>query len=444
VAKVAAGLGQPFMPHQRQVVDVALEVDALSGLPAYREVRLSIPRQNAKTSTLLAVEVDRSLFWGPGQHIVYTAQDRNYARSKWEEQCQFIERTPFGLMMKARRSNGSEQMAWASTGSTIGITAPTKTAGHSTTLDLGVIDEAWARPDADVEQGFRPAMSTRPAAQLWVVSTMGTEESVYLHDKVDDGRARVEAGERSDVAYFEWSAGDDDDPDDPETWWGCMPALGYTVTENVIRVDHDAMDPAEFARAYLNRRAGGGRPVFAVASWQGCRDPGSSFAGVPCFALDVTPDTGPDRWASIGVAGRRSDGRQHVEIIEHRQGTDWVVGRLQELYRRWNPWPVMVDGLSPAYSLVGELERLSVKTDATTAREYAAACAQFYDAVAAAGVRHLDQPVLNAAVGAARKRTLGDTWVWARRAGGDVSPLVAVTLARYGLVKAGDGGFQIL
>jgi hypothetical protein len=429
------------MPHQSQVADVALELDPLTGLPVYREVRLTIPRQNAKTSTLLAVEVDRSLFWGPGQHIVYTAQDRNYARAKWEEQCQFIERTPLARAVKVRRSNGSEQMTWTATGSTIGITAPTKTAGHSTTLDLGVIDEAWARPDADVEQGFRPAMSTRPAAQLWVVSTMGTDESVYLHDKVDDGRARVEAGERSDVAYFEWSASDSDDPDDPETWWGCMPALGYTVTEKVIQVDHDAMDPAEFARAYLNRRAGGGRPVFDVAGWQACRDPGSKLAGVPCFALDITPDRA---WAAIGVAGRRQDRRQHVEIVEHRPGTDWVVGRLRELYERWNPWPVVVDGLSPAYSLVDELERLSVKTAATTAREYAAAAGQFYDAVVGGAVAHLDQPVLNVAVGAARKRVLGDAWVWARRAGADTSPLVAVTLARYGLVKAGDGGFQIL
>jgi hypothetical protein len=251
----------------------------------------------------------------------------------------------------------------------------------------------------------------------------------------------VEAGERSDVAYFEWSAADDDDPDDPETWWGCMPALGYTVTEKVIQVDHDAMDPAEFARAYLNRRAGGGRPVFDVATWQACRDPGSKLAGVPCFALDVTPDRA---WAAIGVAGRRQDRRQHVEIVEHRPGTDWVVGRLRELYERWNPWPVVVDGLSPAYSLVDELDRLSVKTVATSAREYAAAAGQFYDAVVGAAVAHLDQPILNVAVGAARKRVLGDAWVWARRAGADTSPLVAVTLARYGLVKAGDGGFQIL
>ena len=52
-----------------------------------------------------------------------------------------------------------------------------------------------------------------------------------------------------------------------------MPALGRTVTEEVIQADHDAMPPDEFARAYLNKRTGGGRPVFDVGTWQACRDP---------------------------------------------------------------------------------------------------------------------------------------------------------------------------
>jgi hypothetical protein len=133
-----------------------------------------------------------------------------------------------------------------------------------------------------------------------------------------------------------------------------------------------------------------------------------------------------------------------VELVEHRPGTDWAVGRLAELARRWNPWPVVIDAGSPAYSLLIDLSSLSIQTEVTGAREYAAACGQFYDAVTAGQIVHLDQPVLNAAVAGARKRVLGDAWAWARRAGGDVSPLVAVTLARWGLTKAGDGRIQVL
>jgi hypothetical protein len=85
-----------------------------------------------------------------------------------------------------------------------------------------------------------------------------------------------------------------------------------------------------------------------------------------------------------------------------------------------------------------------VKTDTVSGREYAAACGGFYDAVVQGTVVHLDQPVLNAAVAGARKRILGDAWAWGRKGGTDVSPLVAATLARWGLVKAGDGKIQVL
>lgn len=432
------------MPWQAQVANVAGEmVESGEGLlvPAYREVRVTVPRQSGKTTLILVVEVDRANSWGPMQRILYAAQDRNNSRAKWEEQAELLRQTPLRKIFTQRRQTGLERMVFKANGSTIGITASGETSGHGQTLDLGVIDEAFAQKDERLAGAFRPAMLTRPQAQMWVVSTMGGAESFFLHDRVDDGRARVEADQRAGVAYFEWSASDDDDPDDPSTWWGCMPALGRTVTEEVIRADHDAMDPAEFARAYLNRRAATGKPVIDAATWQACRDPKSQLSGLPCFALDVTPDRAA---ASIGVAGWRKDRRRHVEIVEHRPGTDWVVDRLRGLVQRWNPLPLVVDPASPAGSLLVDLAAAGVPTETVNARSYGQACGMFYDAVLDGQVRHLEQPVLGMAVAAARKRVLGDAWAWARRSGGDISPLVAVTLAHWGLVKSGQGMAQIL
>ena len=440
MGSLARLIGQPFMPWQAQVANVAGELLA-DGRPAYREVRVTVPRQSGKTSLILVAEVDRSLNWGGHQRTLYTAQDRNSSREKWAEQVDLLRDTPLRRLVKVRQSNGSERILWPATGSTISITASGETSGHGQTLDLGVIDEAFAQRDSRLEQAFRPAMVTRPNAQMWVVSTMGGADSFFLHDRVDDGRARVEVGQRSGVCYFEWSAGDDDDPDDPRTWWACMPALGRTVTEEVIQADHDAMDQAEFARAYLNRRAATGRPVIDAASWQACRDSTSQLAGLPCFSVDVVPDRSA---ASIGVAGWRQDRRRHVEIVEHRPGVDWVVERMTGLDRRWRPLPTVVDPASPAGSLLVDLAAAGVATVTVSAREYAQACGQIFDAVIDGQVRHLEQPVLNGAVSAARKRPLGDAWAWARKTGGDISPLVAVTLAHWGLVKAGQGDPQIL
>jgi phage terminase large subunit-like protein len=441
MARLAQFLGSPFMPWQRQVADVAGEVDR-HGLPVYREVRVTVPRQSGKTTLVLVVEADRCISWGDGQHCLYAAQDRIRSREKWEEQTEILRKTPLRRAFRIRRQTGLEAMVWPATGSTIGITASGETSGHGTTLDLGVIDEAWAQRDERLAQSFRPAMMTRPAAQLWIASTMGTQDSSFLHDRVDDGRARVENGERAGVAYFEWSASDDDDPDDPATWWRCMPALGRTVTQEVVQIDHDALPEDEFGRAYLNRRTYGGAPVIPLAAWNALIDSRSELGGVPCFALDVTPDRA---WASIAVAGWRPDRRIHLEVVEHRPGTDWITARLRELDERWRPWPVHIDPASPAGSLLVDLDAVGVKTDTVSGREYAQACGAFYDAIVAGQVVHLDQPVLQGAVASARKRILGDAWAWGRRSGGDVSPLCAATLARWGLVKmGGDGTAQIL
>jgi phage terminase large subunit-like protein len=410
-------------------------------LPAYREVRITVPRRSGKTTILLTVQVDRSLGWGRHQRSIYVAQTRIDSRAKWEEQTETLRDSGLAGLFTVRRQTGFEQTVWTPTRSTVGISAATESSGHGFDLDLGMIDEAWSQRDSRLIQAFRPAMMSRPAAQLWLTSTMGTDESVFWNGLVDDGRARVDAGERRGVAYFEWSAGDDDDPDDPATWLGCMPALGYTVDLATIAADHDGLEPDEFARAYLNRRQSLGRPVFDAATWQACREPRSQLAGLPCFSIDATPDRSA---ASIGVAGYRGDHRRHVEVVEHRPGLDWVVARAAELDKRWRPLPFIVDPVGPAGSLLVDLAAAGVPTETVATREYAHACGQFYDAVRAGQVVHLGQPVLDGAVGAARKRVIGDAWAWGRKTGGDISPLVAITLASWGLVKAGQGEAQIL
>jgi hypothetical protein len=58
-----------------------------------------------------------------------------------------------------------------------------------------------------------------------------------------------------------------------------------------------------------------------------------------------------------------------------------------------------------------------------------------FDAVVAGDVAHAPDPDLDVAVAGASKRARGDAWVWDRRSSAvDVSPLSAVTLARWGAV----------
>jgi phage terminase large subunit-like protein len=408
----------------------------VGGIPAYREVRVTVPRQQGKTAGLiLPVAVHRALGFGRPQRILYTAQDRNHAREKWAEQVDVLEHSPLRRLFSVRRSNGSERIRWRG-GSSHGITASGETSGHGFTLDLGIIDEAFAQTDDRLVQAFRPSMVTRRDAQLWIVSTAGTEESTFLRERVEDGRARVDAGERSGVAYFEWSAPDDADIDDPATWRAAMPALGTLIDEQTIRADRAAMDEAEFARAYLNRWSPGGTPVFSLAEWVACRDPGSSSSGPPAFGVDVSPDRAH---SSIAVAGGRPDGRVHVELVERRGGTEWIPGRLAELVGRHGPVAVAIDPGSPAGSLVTAITQLPRVPPLllVTARQYAQACGALFDDVQTGRLAHRGQPALDDAVVSARRRSSGDAWSWARPLSGvDASPLIAATLARFAWTSA--------
>jgi phage terminase large subunit-like protein len=268
VAWTASALGfDGLMPHQRRIVATGTECLA-DGRPAFRQVTIEEPRQQGKSVSVLSLMTARGLAV-PGTMIAYSAQTRKAGRRRmldgwWPR----ISRSP-GLrrLVDVRRENGSEAFMFAN-GSMIMLASGTTTSDHGDTLDLAVIDEAWAQRDDTIEQAVKPAMMTREGAQLWVVSTAGTEFSAYFRGKVDDGRAMAELGATDTAAYFGYSAPDDADPADPATWYGCMPALGITVSEATVRSDFATMELAEFRRAYLCQWPEVAKPGWEVISQQ--------------------------------------------------------------------------------------------------------------------------------------------------------------------------------
>lgn len=422
------------MPWQRQVLDTALEVDEVSGDLAYRTVVLTVPRQSGKTTLLLVLILLRAL-GAPGQQIRYTAQTGSDARKKWmDDWLPLLQKSPFASQFRARLTNGHEALIFRN-GSHQGLVSTTKKAGHGGSLDLCILDEAFAHPDARLEQALMPAMKTRRSPQMWVVSTAGTpEDSPYLWHKVETGRQMVEAGVTSDVAYFEWSADEKADPASEATWWSCMPALGRTTPLEAIYADLKGMESlSEFKRADLNLWVTAmSDPVIPLERWNALVDEASVPVDPVVFAFDVTPDRA---WASIGISSRRPDGLWHVEVVAHRAGTTWVAPRVAELVEKWRPAAVLCDPAGPAGSLMADMASAGVEVTPVSAGELVKACGVLYDAVVQepASLRHLGTPELAAALDGAVKRELKDAWAWSRKSSSvDISPLVAVTLALWG------------
>jgi Terminase large subunit, T4likevirus-type, N-terminal len=445
VGEVAKRLGTPLMPWQQHVADVILEIDPDTGRLAYSKFGLTVPRQSGKTTLILAKAIHRGMatdFFGRRQKIVYTAQTREKAREKWEEDfaTPLEENRYFAPKIEVHKRNGSEHIRFPNS-TRFGIESNTEKAGHGGTIDEAYIDEAFAQADRRLEQAFRPAMITRPNKQLGVVSTAGwLGDSPYLWEEVEAGRLAVKKRQRYGLAYFEWSATEEEDPYDPDTWWRCMPALGYTIDEEAIRAELDEVTGigfVNFCRAYLNRWV----KKDAVPEWSIIpkvawldreREPIRPDGPVIFAVASAWPDAQETAIVVLGRVGDEIVG----QVIEHRPGASWAVPRVKQLLNEWLNVGVVIDRGGPAGRLITPMIDAGIETDQIVQigmQEAGRAFGTFLQEVAGDAPRfcHFGQPELTKAVAAAGKRPLGDGFTWARKDAADVSPVEAMTIGLY-------------
>jgi len=247
-------------------------------------------------------------------------------------------------------------------------------------------------------------------------------ESLYLKRKVEQGRAMVETGLDTGVAFLEWSAGDDDDIDDPATYWRTIPALGHTISEHVIAHARATMTEGEFRRAYLCQWTVLDESAIPAKYVARVFDAATAPSGRLSFGIDVAIDRSH---AAISVA----DETGRCELIEHREGVGWVVDRALQLWRS-HRGHLVVDGYSPANSLVDRLEQGGLPVTRYTLRDMVAACGVFYDAVLDDAIRLRPHASLEAAIESAKRKQMANGWLWSRTVEtADLTPLFATTLA---------------
>jgi hypothetical protein len=290
-----------------------------------------------------------------------------------------------------------------------------------------------------------PTQSAMPRRQRWYTGSavdqlQHTEGIVFTRV-----RERGIRGEDRRLAFFEWSL-DCDDPQlltreqmrDEENIAAANP--GYVVRLSREAVEDELNTLADRTAAVERFNVGdwpdliGDGSVIRVSRWLELTDRDSRIDGAVWFAFDVSPVR--DR-GSIAVAGRRSDGNYHVEVLECRNGTGWMIDRLRELHRAHSPAAIVCDGASPAASLIPDLLTADVPAEAVNSGDHAKGCGVLFDAVDQGTLRHGGTGELVSALKGAKKAPRGDAWAWSRKNSTvDITPLVAVTLALWASVTS--------
>ncbi len=399
------------------------------------DVGLVVGRQNGKSLLLAAREMIGMFLLGEDL-IIHTAHQWKTAHKSFLTLQKLVRASP-ELMARVKRFSSAPgtDVLLMKDGRTVEFIARSKASGRGWSADLVIMDEAYDL-SAEMMGALMPTLSAMPNPQIWFASSAPMARSDVLHSLRD----RAIAGESSRLCFMEWSAPEGCDPTDRTAWAQANPSLGIRISEEFFEVEQQSLDAHEFGRECLGwPDSPGGVSVFPDGAWTLAADSSSAPSGQVAFAVDVNPSRS---LASIGVAGLRRDGLIHVELIDCRPGTEWIVGRLLELDDRWSPVAFVIDEGGPAGSLVEGVERAGLTVVRLSMRQVAQATGLFFDAVVhEKSVRHRAQPPLDAAVLGASQRPLGDAWTWGRRNSVvEVSPLVAVTLAYWGLNENLDGG----
>lgn len=436
-----------YLDEAQQFVLVNALGETADGRWAAFEVGVNEPRQNGKGGIEEARELT-GLFLTGEQLLIHSAHQFDTSMEAFLRMDAILEGCP-DLSRRVRtvsRSHGSEGFTLF-TGQRLRYRTRTKGGGRGFTGDLLVLDEAMVLPESFLG-ALLPTLSAKSITgnpQVWYAGS-AVDQLVHEHGIAFSRiRARGIKGDAS-LAYFEWSVGNPDPDDDrpftpdrvtdelaadPDAWAQANPGLGIRISAEHIEKERSALAPREFAVERLGvgdwpAVDGSGDSPIKIEAWDALADDDSTLVDPVGLAFDVSPDRST---AAIAAAGARIDGMGHVEVVEHRRGTGWLVARVAELMVEHDVAKLVCDGVGPAASLVPELEALGFEVTLVTAREHANACGILFDAVAQQTVRHLGTSELRSAIKGASKRPLLDSWAWARKGSADISPLVACTLA---------------
>lgn len=375
--------GIELMPWQ-ETAGRYLEAQAADGRHLYREVAIIVARQNGKTKLLIPLIVKRLL---QGRRIMHTAQDRNLPREvfgvvaelMWEKHTRLFPARN-GRATKPRYANGQEEIL-LSNGGSYSLVAPTRGGARGPSRDLLIVDELREMDTWDFMAAAKPTLTASKDPQTVYLSNAGADDSVVLNalrDRRDSDPA---------LAYLEWSASPELQPDDIGGWAAANPSLGHEPDEmgsilETLQTDYRTAKLENtlsiFETEHLCRWVTSMREAFTKPGyWAACEAKVITEPHRPFLGISMDP---AGTRASAAIAWNRPDDMIGLRLLFDVTGSPINVDRLGR------------DMATMASSLNVPLVSFDPLTDATLAKhfrksepiagaKFANACADFVQGV---------------------------------------------------------------
>lgn len=401
------------------------------------EVCVICQRQNGKGAVTECVELAALFLFGM-RVVIHSAHKLETSLKAFRSMAELINSSP-DLKRRCKPINPSDTVIETLSGQRLEFRTRSGSGGRGLTGDLVVLDEALEL-SPELLAALAPVLLARPFAQLWYTSTVPRFGDAHLCGVRDRALARDQR-----LAYIEWGADTDAALDDEVQLRRANPALtsGRITLERLgamrkilgdelFRTECMGIWPVALPGAMLD-----------AAAWARMADT-TSRRGLQCaVGVDVSPLRD---WTTIGLYSVRDDDLEHVQLLDYREGVDWVPDRIAEVDRLLQPLGYGLDDKNGARALLAALaERGIVVAEDRSApergqimvfgvHEAADSVAGFVDAFRAGRLRHIEQEPLTAAIVNVQPRPIGDSGLigWGRRRSNvNIGPVVTVAEARY-------------
>jgi len=387
----------------------------------------SIPRQVGKSYLFAAMSFAMCLLT-PGLTVIWTAHRVKTAKEQFNAMAGLASQDAVRPhVAQVVRGRGDEALLFTN-GSRILFGAREAGFGRGfANVGVLVFDEAQILTEAAMED----MIASQNVAENPLTILTGTPPRPRDPGEVfATARAEALSGESDEVLYVELSADPDADLLDRGQWRRANPSFPSRTSERAMLRMKKNLSEDSFRREALGiwDEVSVHKPIVTAQKWRDMIDVGPEDGTKP-DAIGVDMSHGRDiSIASCWIEGESAHLEQVWAGTDPVRALDWLLEQARRI-------PIVIDGASPAASLVPDLKSRRCQVVVTTAAQMGQACGLLENRIATDTLTHAGQPKVTDAILGARRRPIRDAGGWGLDRSDptqSIYPIVAATLALYG------------
>lgn len=381
---------------------------ALAGRLRYRQVVISLSRQNGKSLIAAILGLYGLVQHVTGPYVVGVASTREQAQIVYDRTAYVIRNVP--RLNSLIKPTGTRGLKWRDGGGRYEMRASKGDALQGLPVSLGIADELHIMQE-EVWDSLVVGQRAQRDGLLIGITTAGDDDSILLKRLYRQGHEAAETGDRdSRFGFFLWEAPEGATIDTPGAIEASTPAAACgRLDVATIRSDVKHLPEADQQRYTLNRFSEIVGSWLPAGAWRACRGSGVP-ADVKSNLVFSVERTGAWEHASI-VATAKIDGRSRTELVATiaKPTLDQIERALVEIATRF-PRSAFVGNTFTLGKVLNNLKDRGYEVFKLTPSERAQACSLAYAKIAQGLVDHPDNTLVRTQMPNARRKNSGTGW----------------------------------